>query len=113
MAKKAKVITPIVNPVTINTLNVENANDLTYEIGLGKLIKFVVDGAISEDEINAVFERVSIATVDGCLPTIIYTAYDCLKGMNIGHPCDNENCRKQRSNVFTRAWSKVKGWFKK
>lgn len=108
MAKKTINNKPIINPITINTLNIEDQEDLTYEIGLGKLIKAVVDGVISEDELNAVFKQVALEIVNIYFNSMAMAAVDCLKTM----PC--LCCEtKKHGNVFSRAWSKVKGWFKK
>lgn len=110
MAKKTiKNNKPIINPVTINTLNVENQEDLNYEIGLGKLVKAVVDGVISESEINAVFKRVAEETVNIYIDQMAMVAIDCLRTMPEFRCCVTE----KRGNVFSRAWNKVKGWFKK
>ncbi len=107
--KTTKKNKPVINPITINTLNIENQEDLTYEIGLGKLIKAVVDGVISEDELNAVFKQVAKETMNIYLDQVAIVAIECLRTM------PEFQCRMttKRGNIFGRAWNKVKGWFKK
>lgn len=101
MAKKIKNAEPTVTPITINTLNISRSCDLLYEIGLGKLIKLVVDKQISEDELNAVFDQITrIAFGRGMVYALdnVPTVF-CFKAV--------------KKNPIKRAWNKIKSWFKK
>ena len=123
MAKKTINANQSVNPVTINTLNVNNEKDLTYEIGLGKLIKFVVDKMISEDELNAVFAEVSKLAVEKSDEYDAYIISTLLNNNKCYDNCDNEcdscgtrcECEdsERRDGFMKRTWNKVKSWFKK
>lgn len=114
MAKKIVKVNQAVNPVTINTLNVANEQDLAYEIGLGKLIKAVVDGVINENEINAVFAKVAEISIEGAeeyIDDLLNTLYDRAEG---DCECECTICKARSHNgFFRRTWNKIKGWFKK
>lgn len=120
MAKKTVNTNQSVNPITINTLNINNESDLTYEIGLAKLIKFVVDKTISEDELNAVFAEVSKLAVEKANDYDDYVigkmleCYDDCGNMcdSCGNRCECEDS-EHRDGFMKRTWNKVKGWFKK
>ena len=119
MAKKITNTESTVNPITVNTLNINNIDDLTYEIGLGKLIKFVVDAKISEEELNAVFRKVCDVDYDQRISYLHEVWHDFNENLEFSHMCgDIEDCQRrvQKDNsvgIIKRTWNKIKSWFKK